>query len=783
MNKVWIQDAQKAISEKQLEIERMQLEVNAYKEQLDSETTKELSTRLNELHKEYSLLKQQVAAICANNEIYEQIACANKRQATQAAEQAHSESQRQKDSIQTPTHHSVAQQRQKTTNKQRAAQQRAPRQKKDLEKTLGKSVMGIMASVLIFVALIMFAIVALPSMTDTIKMIAMFAISGGITGIGVMLMKKDQHNAFNASIAGCGIGAIFISLMTTRMYFNAINDYVLYLALLIWAAAVAFFSKDKHKIFVIIAEVGISVATIIGLAGVFADNSAADIKANMLVAFALLSEAAIYCFNHTKDMKNDNFMHIPHAIRAIVMVFIFVIMTAGSVISYIPLTMVLFIVAGLFAIHRSSEEPISKNVLLVSYVLPISLIICSLVGTLCKNLSTAEPYILFVTMAVVFTTYIFIHNKYKYAVGASHVALVSCAIYFMDTVAYHETFSIMAVFVPAALLLLPTLIMSYRTNELYWKWLGAGLPMFISMFWWDMGGIGDVGVLIGFIIMLLFIATNFKILSGDKDDHVRIGLYIASMILIPLQLGDIVSCWNVESDVVEAILENIALACAYLPAVLLYLYVDKKRWLTRHVDISVLQNVLMGALILFGSLALHDGANIYRYDVGSAARDMGITMYNIQSWIIGLLLIGLNVMRTMTMLRKGKGYGIGISAAYLVSMWAIITRLSAINYIVSIAMLLLAIGMIIIGFKIKVEDIIGNKEMRLFGLVLSMIVTIKLLMFDIEHDNLLETSGYLLLAGVLCFAISFAYNRLDKSLGAERIAVDSKDADLIEENN
>ena len=305
--------------------------------------------------------------------------------------------------------------------------------------------------------------------------------------------------------------------------------------------------------------------------------------------------------------------------------------------------------------------------------------------------------------------------------------------------------------------------------------------MFISMFWWDMGGIRDFGVLIGFIIMLLFVAANFKILSDDKDDYVRIGLYIASMIVIPLQFGNIISCWDTASEVAEAALKNIALACAYLPAVLFYLYVDKKSCLTRRVDISVLQNIIMGVLILFGSLALHDGANIYRYDVGSAARDMGITMYNIQSWIIGLLLIGLNVMRTMTMLRKGKGYGIGISAAYLVSMWAIITRLSAINYIVSIAMLLLAIGMIIIGFKIKVEDIIGNKEMRLFGLVLSMIVTIKLLMFDIEHNNLLETSGYLLLAGVLCFAISFAYNRLDKSLATERTAVDSKDAELIED--
>ena len=183
-----------------------------------------------------------------------------------------------------------------------------------------------------------------------------------------------------------------------------------------------------------------------------------------------------------------------------------------------------------------------------------------------------------------------------------------------------------------------------------------------------------------------------------------------------------------------------------------------------------------------GSIALHDGANVWSFDSDSHAHVVGEFMYNIQSWLIGITMIGLNVMRTMTMLRKGKGYGIGISAAYVVSMWAIITRLSDIDYVISIVMLLLAIGMIVLGFKIKVRDIVGNKEMRLFGLVLSMVVTVKLLMFDIEHNNLLETSGYLLLAGILCFAISFAYNRLDKSLVGEKIETANKDVPQIEDD-
>ena len=775
MDKKWLLGVEQNLSEKQMEIERMQMELDAQKAQLDSQTAQELAARLNTLYKEYASLKQQVSIICSNEQAYEQIKGVGAQQAETNAlpNQVH---------IKQP----VQQVQQRVADPQKNVQlqkpiQKQPKPKKDLEKTLGKSVMGVMASVLIFVALIMFAIVALPSMTDTIKMIAMFVISGGITGIGVMLMKKDQKNAFNASIAGCGIGAVFISLMTTRMYFNAINDYILYIALLIWAAAVAFFSKDKHKVFVVIAEVGISVATIIGLAGIFADNSAADIKANMLVAFALLSEIAIFYFNRTNEMKDDIFMHLPHVIRTFIMTMMFIIMSDESVISGVPLMMAAFIVIGLFMLSRSTGGKNSKNFILTSYVLPIMLAFNNFAVSIFGEAEMILPYVVFIGAALIYHAYTYIHNEYKIAVSASHLALIYCVSYFVDEIGSFDSGTIMAVILPTILLIAPVMFMAHKTKEPYWKWVGAGLPLFMAIAWVSVG-INDVEVAIGVIIAIAAIITNFKLLNNEKDDPIRIVLYIASMIIMPLCVGNLIYSWETNSEVVEAILMNINMACIYVPMVLIYLYVDKKNVLTRKVDISVLQNIIMSALILMGSIALHDGANVWSFDSDSHAHVVGEFMYNIQSWLIGITMIGLNVMRTMTMLRKGKGYGVGISAAYVVSMWAIITRLSDIDYVVSIVMLLLAIGMIVLGFKIKVRDIVGNKEMRLFGLVLSMVVTVKLLMFDIEHNNLLETSGYLLLAGILCFAISFAYNRLDKSLVGEKTETTNKDVQQIEDD-
>ena len=736
-------------------------EIEGLIQEVSDETAIELSHRLKTLNKEYLILQEQVGILRYNKTVLDELRAANI-QAMPTHNDLYAQPLQQTGSSPSTIVHSAQEQR-----KQHRHNVQEPH-KRDLEKAIGKNVMGVMASVLIFVALIMFAIVALPSMTDSIKILSMFLLSGGITAVGAWLMNKDQKNIFNASIAGCGIGAIFISLMTTRMYFNAINDYVLYITLLLWAAAVAFFSKDKHKVFVVIAEVGISIATFIGLAGLLADSNAANIKASMLIAFALLSEIAIYYFNHRNVMKDDLTMHIPHAIRALIMTIMFLVIAEENIITGIPVIMVLFIGAGLFAINRADGEH-GKHFLLTSYVLPIVLIINNYATNLCISNELMEPYAIFISLALVLNGYIFAYNQYKGTVAASQIILTCCAIYFMDEISYHDTMEIMTIILPALLVLIPTIVMSIRTKETYWKWVSANLPIFCSMLWWDIGGLSDTQILLGFLIGIVFYAVNFYTLNEDRDDTLRIYLYIAGMIVIPIQLNDIISCWSSTNETIGAITDNIHLMCAYIPMVAAYLWVDKKECITRVKNITVLQNIIMGVLIITGSFMLYETADVWSYEFGSIAYKTGETFSVLQSWTIGFALIALNAFRTTKMLRAGKGYGVGLSVAYFITLLAIITKMSDVNYVISITLLLFAICLIVAGFKVHIDDITGNKEMRLCGLILSMIVVVKLLMIDVEHNNMLETSGCLLLAGVLCFAISFAYNRLDKTISTERL--------------
>jgi hypothetical protein len=135
------------------------------------------------------------------------------------------------------------------------------------EELLGKNIMGIAASVLIFISFILFAVLMVPLLTDNIKVILMLTVSLGITAFGlIMWFRKDRKSTFFLSLSACGVGAVYISLFMCNAYFHIINDIVLYLLILFWAAGVLVLSKYKQRLFEIIGEVGILISIIFGCA-------------------------------------------------------------------------------------------------------------------------------------------------------------------------------------------------------------------------------------------------------------------------------------------------------------------------------------------------------------------------------------------------------------------------------------------------------------------------------------------------------------------------------------
>ena len=101
-----------------------------------------------------------------------------------------------------------------------------------------------------------------------------------------------------------------------------------------------------------------------------------------------------------------------------------------------------------------------------------------------------------------------------------------------------------------------------------------------------------------------------------------------------------------------------------------------------------------------------------------------------------------------------------VGLKFTVLLIVILNAFDAVNYVISISVFLLATGIIMLGFKLKL------KSLRIYGLVTTMIFAVKLVMFDIKYDNVLGNALSFFISGIICFGISALYSIADKKLSA-----------------
>ena len=140
------------------------------------------------------------------------------------------------------------------------------------------------------------------------------------------------------------------------------------------------------------------------------------------------------------------------------------------------------------------------------------------------------------------------------------------------------------------------------------------------------------------------------------------------------------------------------------------------------------------------------------YSLGGFFLDLGIA----ETVCYSLLVLGLFSINLMQLIEIKPGLGAYVAAKYTVLAGIVMHAFEAVSYIYSIVFLLIAIASVVAGFKV------GNKSIRLYGLVLSMLSVFKLIMFDVSYSSTLTRAISFLVSGLICFGISLVYNRIDK---------------------
>ena len=631
---------------------------------------------------------------------------------------------------------------------------KSPRTTQDYEKLFGKNLMGIFASVLIFISLIIFATLILPHLTDTLKMLAMYIAGFAVLSAGLLLHRKNRENLFYIAIIGCGVGSLYLSLLLSNLYFKMIGDLVLYALILAWAIFVKYLTKIKHYVFTIIGQAGILIASILGTAlcvheadpqkffvlSIFYFISAvvfSNIGRNYLQALVRSSingvtEEEIRANIQASDENQSGYehnlcTHICKTLNVIVYTVGFALMTDS--------------------VYIDAAYPGPSFLIVANILLFMGYLLLEFFFSYKEKCSNGLAFQILSMVNAVLLVFLFHETKLlekDWSFAFVYLVAVAALLYVEKKDAAYKLFSQLWCFV---LLFIGCINNPWMKDHLYayltvvpfmlygkWKkdiiYLGAGvvyltgLPLFI----WSTYRMNSIESL----IMLTILYGAFLYTSRKTDQTwFKIAGYIVLCFTTMRLVYDI--SYN------ETVRTNPGLITFFVLAVI-HLILNKLEYFGKE---KATEGVMLGinALLMLAGCGFMNASDEI--------------LWKLPVILIAVLLFLAN---SEKLLPKHKYMGYYIAFKYTVLMLCILGSFDVVNYAVSICLLVFAIISIIAGFY---KDMV---TFRLYGLILSMISIVKLIMIDIKYDSTVETAVSFFVSGVLCFVISFIYNRIDSRL-------------------
>ena len=668
-----------------------------------------------------------------------------------------------------------------------AASVRPQRKPQDLEKIFGKNLMGIFASILIFISLVIFATLILPHLTDTLKMLAMYIASVAVLSAGLLLHRKNKENLFYIAIIGCGAGSLYLSLLLSNLYFQVIGDLALYGLILLWAVFVRYLTKIKSLVFNIIGQAGILIASILGT--IMCVTESDPQKFFVLSIFYFIS-AVVFSnmgktylrtlFGRVTSESNgenkvlfyeDNLCsHICKTLNVLVYTVGFDRLNAGSFFSWsdpvssflITFNALLFMGYLLFEFFFSYMEECRHG---AAFQI-LSMINATLLVFLFEETTLfADDVSLFIDTSN--WTFVFMYL-------VSIAALIYVEMKKTDYKLFSQIWCFFLIFIACRynafmmwhlypyITIVPFMLCGkWRKDNVY---LGAGIAYLAGfpLYIWDSYSTNGIEGL--FMLAVLYGAFLYVSRTTDQTWFKIAGYIIISITAARLVYDISWDFWKIITEV--RITSQRSLEASELRAILGETS-DTYSMLTTFCVLAII-HLILSRLEYFGKDKVTGkikpgpiegimlGINALLMIAGC------VMMYNtdVMLWKLPIILITilLFMINSKELLSKHKYAGYYVALKYTALMLCIINSYDAVDYVTSICLLVFAVISIVTGFY---KDMIA---FRLYGLILSMLSVVKLIMFDIKYDSTIESAVSFFVSGVLCFVISFIYNRIDGKL-------------------
>ncbi len=647
-----------------------------------------------------------------------------------------------------------------------------PKKSSLTEEVFGKNVMAIAASGLIFISLILFAIVFVPALGTAAKVFMMFAISFAFLIAGVYMLEKkgrSERSGFFEAVSGCGMGAIFVSLFISNIHFKVMNDLMLYIFLFIWAVVALFLSKRyESRMYSTIGQIGITVSIVFGCllfiqSGEFIDFNSKFII--LLIYFFIGSFA--YLYFDIKTGRGYFLCNVFHIINLGILIgTLYKMMSENSaylmrdfrVFSVGMSEEVFYISLALLAVDAAfmliccfigwdKEENLTRKhscglaytiiLLVIIRGFAIQLTMFSDSGDIIENTLVGVLYSVLAAAVMVVLEYRLKDDhsqwmKLPYWLWTLFLGYTLC--YGLDVIpgAFNAVGMVLAV---AAFIIYGFI----ADNEAY-RVMG-----YVSYVVYLFAHFGEYYVLDTVLSLVIILGAFYIMFARESYDmRKKTTLYLLLILCIIVKFCEILI--YARFDIVikgfgnQMFLLFVPLAAVNTAATLTAF---RKDWMTKDEE-PFFKDLLMvlNAILIFAGMAL-----LYAYE----SRII---------WVIAVLILiaicCINVKRTDFFFHDYKYVYAGVKFTILI--YVILNSASAAQAAISIACFLLAIACIALGFYKKYSNL------RMYGLVLSMVCIVKLVMFDIAYDNTLGHAISFFISGLLCFVISAIYNYVGKRM-------------------
>ena len=590
--------------------------------------------------------------------------------------------------------------------------------KSNVENKIGKNGMAIVASILIFFSLVLFAGIAFSYLSDIAKVVIMYLISIAIAAFGIVkttkldMEKNARFKTFYTTIAACGIGAVYITDLVAYFGFKCLPLIPFIIMLVIWIVITMYLSYKCSTIFAYICNIGLIIATV--LTAVQFNSS--------IVAFILytICLAALYMILRQENFNKDSFFFIQYPV-------VFILLSCAvetgalSYTIFIVLLVSVFVLANL--IYRIEKKHIGTNVAVV--VLNIAAFIRMCIG-LDGNAMKYVVIGLIIGMMVMYFVRYYAENRILFYIVYA-ITYVSAVFVFLTTDMY-----ITIALTPFILLL----IAGFAKKDM-WIRLGGYFAV-ITSYMIHMDFYESWGVFIIYLIILMAAGAAVVFISYSMVDKYVITAILSIVLFIAIDVLDFNICISFVSFGIMAFITNSEA------------YGRNLESKSEELISKIIGYIFSGCVILAGL---------------SCSFNKNITPDLYQVIIIMLITLAVSCINTVKLFNIGIPEmlaGFYICIKFSLWIYTVLHRLEAASYVLSVVGIVVAIICIVLGFKFR------QKSFRLYGLIISMVSVIKLILFDISYDsNILRPVGFFV-AGVLCFAISFIYSKLEKTIAVEQ---------------